>query len=153
MSRDRKKSQNNKVNALSTRAKNKQEKILKVLSELVAESEGGTLIVVEGKKDWEALRCIGVVGPIFMVKGGRRSFLQAITELDQMSLTRVILLLDFDRRGRQGTICLKTGLERAKIKPDLSFWRALGALIGKDVQCIEGLTSYLQTLEAKVSRL
>jgi 5S rRNA maturation endonuclease (ribonuclease M5) len=136
---------------LSTRLKEKEEKILQVLEALAEESAKGKPIVVEGKKDVEALRALGVAGAVLTVKTGGKSFLDAVSEIEKMRVPEVILFLDFDRRGKQGTKRLKQSLERAKIKPNTKFWRALSALVGKEIQCIESLTAYLTTLRAKVS--
>ena len=107
--------------------------------------------MVEGKKDVEALRALGVAGLVLTVKTGGKSFTEALVEIEQTGAAEVVLLLDFDRRGKEGTSRLKGNLERAKIKPNLTFWRALLALVGHEVQCIESLTSYLQTLEHKAA--
>jgi 2,5-diamino-6-(ribosylamino)-4(3H)-pyrimidinone 5'-phosphate reductase len=106
---------------LSTRLKEKEEKIIQIINALVEESAKGTPIVVEGKKDVEALRGFGVEGTVVTAKTGGKSFLDAISEIEQTEATQVILLLDFDRRGKQGTKLLKQNLERAKIKPNMKF--------------------------------
>jgi 5S rRNA maturation endonuclease (ribonuclease M5) len=134
---------------LSTHLKEKQEKILQVLTELAEESAKGVPIIVEGKKDVEALRDFGVTGLVFTVKTGGKSYVQAMHEIEQTGASEVVLLLDFDRRGRQGTSRLKESLERARIKPNLGFWVSLSALVGREIQCIEGLVSYMRTLEEK----
>ena len=136
---------------MSTRLKEKEEKILQILNALVEESAKGTLIIVEGKKDVEALRVLGVEGTLMSVKTGGKSFLDAVSEIERMGTSEVILFLDFDRRGKEGTKRLKQNLERAKIKPNVKFWRVLSALVGKEIQCVESLTAYLNTLRAKVS--
>jgi 5S rRNA maturation endonuclease (ribonuclease M5) len=136
---------------LSTRLKEKEEKILRVLEALAEESAKGKPIVVEGKKDVKALRALGVAGSLVKVKTGGKSFLDAVSEIETMGVPEVILFLDFDRRGKEGTKRLKHSLERAKIKPNVKFWRALSALVGKEIQCIESLTAYLDTLRAKVN--
>ena len=136
---------------MSTRLKEKEEKILRVLEALAEESAKGKPIVVEGKKDVEALRALGVAGSVVTVKTGGKSFLDAVCEIETMDVPEIILFLDFDRRGKEGTKHLKQSLERAKIKPNVKFWRALSALVGKEIQCIESLTAYLDTLRAKVS--
>jgi len=118
---------------------------------LAEESAKGTPILVEGKKDVDALRASGVTGTVLTVKTGGKSFLDAVTEIEKMGAPEVILLLDFDRRGKEGTKRLKQNLERAKIKPNIKFWRELAALVGKEIQCVESLTAYLDTLRAKVS--
>jgi 2,5-diamino-6-(ribosylamino)-4(3H)-pyrimidinone 5'-phosphate reductase len=136
---------------LSTRLKEKEEKILQILNALAEESAKGTLIIVEGKKDVETLRVLGVEGTVLTVKTGGKSFLAAVSEIEKMGVSEVILFLDFDRRGKEGTKRLKQSLERAKIKPNVTFWRELSALVGKEIQCVESLTAYLDTLRAKVT--
>jgi 5S rRNA maturation endonuclease (ribonuclease M5) len=135
---------------LSTRLKEKEEKILQVLEALAEESAKGKPIVVEGKKDVAALRASGVAGTVLMVKTGGKSFLDVVSEIEKMTVPEVILFLDFDRRGKEGTKRLKQSLERAKIKPNVKFWRELSALAGKEIQCIESLTAYMHTLHAKI---
>jgi 5S rRNA maturation endonuclease (ribonuclease M5) len=134
---------------LSTRLKEKLEKIQQILVELSGESESGKLIVVEGKKDVEALRVLGLNGPVITVKTCGKNFSQALKEIEQIDASEVILLLDFDRRGRQATKYFKQNLEIDKIKPNLRFWNSFYALMGREIQCIESLTSYLETLEQK----
>jgi 5S rRNA maturation endonuclease (ribonuclease M5) len=134
---------------LSTRLKEKHERILQILEALAEESAKGTLIVVEGKKDAEALRALNVTGPILTVKTGGKSFGQAEQEIEQTCASEVILLLDFDRRGKEGTGLLKRSLECAQIKPNLKFWSALSSLLAREVQCIEGLSAYLERLQKK----
>jgi 5S rRNA maturation endonuclease (ribonuclease M5) len=136
---------------LSTRLKEKEEKILKVLEALVEESAKGKPIMVEGKKDVAALRALGVAGTVLTVKTGGKSFLDAICEIEKMGVPEVILFLYFDRRVKEGTKRLKQSLERAKIKNNTKLWRALSALVGKEIQCIESLTAYMQTLHAKIT--
>jgi 5S rRNA maturation endonuclease (ribonuclease M5) len=136
---------------LSTRLKEKEEKILRILNAIAEESAKGKPIVVEGKKDVDALRALGVTGAVLTVKTGGKSFLDAVSEIEKMGVSEVILFLDFDRRGKEGTRHLKQSLERAKIKPDTKFWRELSALVGKEIQCVESLTAYLGTLRAKVT--
>ena len=135
---------------MSTRLKEKQEKILQILNALVEESSEGTPIIVEGKKDVDALRGFGVKGVMITLKTGGKSFLDVVSEIEQAGTADVVLFLDFDRRGREGTKCLKKHFERAKIRANLRFWRALNALVGKELSCIEGLVAYMETLRDKI---
>ena len=136
---------------MSTHLKEKQEKILQILNALAEESGKGTPIIVEGKKDAEALRSFGVEGNVITAKTGGKSFLDVVYALEQAGALDAVLLLDFDRRGKQGTQRLKQSLEHAKIKPNMTFWRELSALLGKEVQCIESLIAYMETLQDKIS--
>jgi 5S rRNA maturation endonuclease (ribonuclease M5) len=135
---------------LSTRLKEKEEKILQILETLREESSSGKPIVVEGIKDVESLRELEVRGLVLTVKTGGKSFLEVVSEIERKGANEVILLLDFDRRGREGTRLLKQLLERARIKANTGFWHKLSGLAGRDIQCIEGLTGYMRTLHAKI---
>ena len=132
------------------RLQEKEEKLTEALNTLAEESARGTTVLVEGRKDVETLRNLGVQGPILTVKTGGKSFLDVISELEELKLTKVVLLLDFDRRGKQGTNRLRRNLERTGIKVDLAVWLALLGSVGKDVQCVEGLTAYLKRLKARI---
>ena len=134
---------------MSTRLKEKQQKLEQLITKLADEAAKGKPIVVEGKKDAQALRELGVNGAIVTVKTGGKSFLEATVEIERLGVGMVILLLDFDRRGKEGTLRLKHDLERAEIKVNTRFWRELQALVGREIQCIESLPSYLSTLQQK----
>jgi 5S rRNA maturation endonuclease (ribonuclease M5) len=132
------------------RLKEKEERIEQLMSAIVEKSARGIPILVEGRKDVEALRVLGIEGPILSVKTGGRSFLGVAMELEEAKTPEVILLLDFDRRGKQGTNRLRHNLERAGIKVNLEFWLGLLTSVGKDVQCVEGLNAYLDSLKARI---
>ena len=133
---------------LSTRLKEKKEKLEQLITNLVDESRTGKPIIVEGKKDFEALRALSVPGQIVTVKTGK-SFLEVTEEIERLNVKEVILLLDFDRRGKEGMHRLQSNLEKSKIKTNTKFWLQLKGLLGKDIQCIESLTSYMKTLQEK----
>jgi len=134
---------------LSTSLKEKEEKIKQLIVRLAEESAKGTPIVVEGKKDARALRELGVNGTIVTIKTGGKSFLEATEEIEALGAHEVTLLLDFDRRGIEGTMRLQSNFERLKIKVNMKFWLELRAFVGREIQCIESLTSYLNTLREK----
>ena len=134
---------------MSTRLKEKEEKIEQIITKLTEESAKGKPIIVEGKKDEQTLRILGINGIIVTVKTGGKSFLEAAAEIEKLGAREVILLLDFDRRGKEGTLRLQRILERSKIKINVLFWRDLRALVGREMQCIESLASYLSTLQQK----
>ena len=139
------------VTVLSTHRKEKVEKIEQILTQLIEKSSEGTPIIVEGKKDATALQELGVKGPILMVKTGGKSFLEVTVEIEKLSSNEVILFLDFDRRGKEGTKHLQESLERGKILVNLKFWHDMRALAGREMHCIEGLPSYLRTLQEKAT--
>lgn len=136
---------------MSKHLKEKEEKIQRVLECLAEESAKGTPIIVEGKKDIDALRAMGIEGKIISAKTGGKSLLDVISEVEKSGAREVILLLDFDRRGKEWTKRLKQHLEDARIKPNITFWSELSALLCRDVKDVEGLTTYMETLKRKLS--
>jgi 2,5-diamino-6-(ribosylamino)-4(3H)-pyrimidinone 5'-phosphate reductase len=138
---------------LSAHLKGKVEKIEQILTQLKEESAKGKPIVVEGKKDAQTLEELDINGTILTVKTGGKSFLEATMEIEALGSGEVILFLDFDRRGREGTKRLLQSLERGKIKANLQFWHELRRLVGREIQCIESLTSCLRNLQEKVAKL
>jgi len=135
---------------LSTRLKDKEERIQEILEALKAESANGIPIIVEGKKDVETLLTMGVEGVLLAAKTGGKSFLDVVTEVEQLGRREVILFLDFDRRGKEGTKKLKQSLERSGITPNITLWKELQGLLKRDIQCVESLASYLKTLREKI---
>ena len=134
---------------MSTKLQEKEEALLRILQCLAEESAKGTPIVVEGKKDTQTLRTLGIEGPIISAKSGGKTFQDLISEIEQAKTRKVILLLDFDKRGREWISRLKQHLERARTTPDSTYWAQLIGLVGKDIKDIESLSSYMETLKSK----
>ncbi|MCW4023991.1 MAG: toprim domain-containing protein [Candidatus Bathyarchaeota archaeon] len=134
---------------MSSRLREREEKLQELIVQLTTEAAKGTPLLVEGKKDADALKILGISGKVLTLKTGGKSFLDVISEIEQTGSGRVILFLDFDRRGKEATRRLKVELERLKIVPDQTFWLQLFRLAGKEIRCIESLPSYLQTLHNK----
>jgi len=128
------------------------EKIQRLLDNLIVQLSIGTPMLVEGKKDAEALKKLEVSGDIICAKTSGKTFLDVLREVEERGKDEIILLMDFDRRGRQLTRHLTDDLERMKIKPNLVFWRRLSSLVGRDVKDIEGLSTYIQTLKNRIGR-
>jgi len=131
------------------RSKRRLEEIRRVLENLTARIAEGTLVVVEGQKDIESLRRLGATGKILSAKASGRSLLDVLREIERQEAKEAILLMDFDRRGREWTMRLARHLEAMKIKPNLTFWRRLLGLVGRDVKDIESLASYIENLTEK----
>lgn len=136
---------------MSTHLKERTEKIRQVLEALKEQSAKGTPIIVEGRKDVRTLRALDVEGQIISAKTGGKSLLDVVSEVEKSGTREVILLLDFDRRGREWTIQLKQRLEELKIKPNLVFWTRLFGLVGREVKDVEGLFTYMENLKSKIT--
>jgi len=134
---------------LSTSLKKRVEKVLRLLDRLAKESAKGTPIIVEGRKDVNTLRDLAIKGDIISAKTSGRSLLDVLVEVEKRSKHEVILLMDFDRRGKEWTKHLTQHFEKMRIKPNLFFWKGLLSLVGRDVRDIEGLATYLENLKKK----
>ena len=128
----------------------KAEKLVQLLERLAEEATKGTLIVVEGQNDIKALQELAIKGNILSVKTAGRSFLDILTQIEEQNVSEVILLLDFDRRGKEWTRRLKQRLEEKRIKVNTSFWNKLHAFVGRNIKDIEGLPAYLETLKKRI---
>lgn len=126
------------------------EKVQLLMEKLAMDSAKGCLIIVEGQKDHYALRELEISGDILTAKTSRKSFLDLTAELEKKSHPQVILLLDFDRRGKELTKRLAQYLESVRMKSNTDYWKKLHGLIGRDVKDIEGIPAYLQTLNQKL---
>ncbi len=137
---------------MSAHLKEKEEKLLQILERLAKESSKGTPIIVEGKKDVESLRALGIEGKIITSKTGGRSRLNLISQIESSGVKEVILLFDFDRTGREETAHMKQQLEKCRIKANSLFRAELIGLVGKEVKDIEGLDAYTATLREKTAK-
>jgi 5S rRNA maturation endonuclease (ribonuclease M5) len=133
---------------LSTQLKEKLEKISDLLERLALQSAKGIPIIVEGPKDVKTLRSFAISGEIIAAKT-KRSFLALATDVEKLDVDEVILLLDFDRRGKEWTKRLTQYLEQTRINPNTFFWTELEDLVGCEVKDIEGLLSFIFTLKKK----
>jgi len=134
---------------LSDSLKKRVEKITELLERLGEKSAEGIPIIVEGRKDIDALRKLTIKGDIITAKTSGRSLLDVLREVRKRDIREVILMLDFDRRGREWTGSLARNLEKMRVKVNLLFWNRLVNLVGRDLKDIEGLPSYMETLRRK----
>ncbi len=137
---------------MSTRLEEKEEKILKIFEKLAEESSKGIPIIVEGEKDTRALRILEIKGEIIEAKTAGKSILNVLSEVQRSTQTEVILLLDFDRRGKQLSKRLRRHLDAMRIRSNVFFWERLQAIVGRELKDIEGLASYMETLKSKIGQ-
>jgi 5S rRNA maturation endonuclease (ribonuclease M5) len=117
----------------------KEEK-MKNLIEMLKEEESA-LILVEGQRDVEALRALGITHHMVKVSG-RRMF-------DDFSLfegKNIIILTDFDRTGRLLFNRLRKELEIMGYNPNMYYWMQIKKLTKGVIKAIEELDTYVHTL-------
>lgn len=102
-------------------------------------------IVVEGKRDVEALRRLGVGGEIVTLHRGK-SLYEVAAELDQAEA--VVLMLDWDARGERLLQSLTRYLE-TDWESHLGLRRRFRELLGDTVVEVEHLASVLRELPSE----
>ena len=120
------------------------EDLQRVLQELKDEN-AAVPVIVEGEKDFRALRTLGLEGEIITVNKGTSLF--NFCEQVSRNHKQVIVLTDWDSRG--GTLCrrIQEGLTANGARPNLEYRLRIALLCRKDVKDVEGLPNYLMTLE------
>jgi 5S rRNA maturation endonuclease (ribonuclease M5) len=104
------------------------------------ESEKGSVIVVEGRRDAEALSRIGFTGSaaVFHNFKGIADFLDCHEDADR----KIILLLDMDRTGKHLTSRLISQLQSRRHSVSLFYKKRLTRITNGRIRHVEDLVSY-----------
>ena len=114
--------------------KGEAEKILEWLEDI---NNTGKVILVEGKKDVNALKRLGVEN-VKMLNGPVFSFVERISKKNK----EVIILTDLDKEGRKLYSMMKKGFERNGVKIEDSF--RLFLFKETKLRQIEGIDTYIE---------
>jgi 5S rRNA maturation endonuclease (ribonuclease M5) len=116
------------------------ERLRSFIGMLNEEFEKGSVIVVEGKRDAEALSKVGFTGSpaVFHHFKGVADFLDSHESASQ----KIILLLDMDRTGKYLTSRLVSQLQSKRHNVSLSYKRALAKITNGKVRHVEDLVIY-----------
>ncbi|ADL58873.1 MULTISPECIES: toprim domain-containing protein [Methanothermobacter] len=126
----------------------KLQQITHEINELKYQGELGVPILIEGRKDEEALRELGVEGPFIKVSGSMMGLSEIA--LRAASASRVIILTDFDRKGSELAKRLYTDIQSLGANPDLRIRRRLMGMTRKYIKDIQSLPSYIERLKLEV---
>lgn len=119
---------------------------LKEIFEALYEINKRIPIIVEGKKDVNALRRIGLVGDIISLHRGKGlyEFCDDISE----RFHKIILLIDWDEKGESLFKNLSSNL-RGMWEEFSAFREIIKILCQKDIKDIEGIPSLLERLSGQ----
>lgn len=120
-------------------------KLLRILEELQDCAEQGMPILIEGKKDEESLRELGVDGNFIKVSGSPHKLFE-IAEIAARS-SKIIILTDFDRKGNELARKLSEDIQRLGSYPNLQIRRKLMGITRRYIKDIESLSRHLHQLE------
>ncbi|AEH07360.1 toprim domain-containing protein [Methanothermococcus okinawensis] len=116
-------------------------KLIETIDELKEESKNGKPILVEGKKDIESLKKLGIDGNFITVS--HTPFFEIADELVKNGVKEVILLTDFDRAGKHYAKEIIEELESNGIKVNTNIRRDILIYSHGDLKDIESLYSYI----------
>jgi 5S rRNA maturation endonuclease (ribonuclease M5) len=120
---------------------------LEALEELIASlidaSYQGAAVIVEGRRDLQALRALGLPGPVIMAS--RRSALD-LAEDAARSYSQIILLTDWDRKGDEMCKTIELHLRSVGSRPDREIRSRLGKLVKKEIKDVESLSRYAERM-------
>lgn len=120
------------------------ERLRSFIGMLNEESEKGSVVVVEGKRDAEALSKVGFTGnpAVFHHFKGIADFLDSHDSAGR----KMILLLDMDRTGKYLTSRLVSQLQSRRHSVSLSYKRSLARITNGKVRHVEDLVTYAPRL-------
>ena len=124
------------------------ERLQKLIERINYESENEGVIIVEGPRDKDSLRVMGVKGRILCLQSSRRNTFEFAEQLGGEN--KVIVMMDFDRQGVFLTHRLSRILNSQDIHANLLLWRELRNLTRSELRSIEELPRLYARLEAEI---
>ena len=146
------KSNRSRNKAMAPSRLERDEMLMNLLEKLVDKNLEGAVFIVEGKKDAEALRQIGISGKIFRLKAGRTPFYDLLSKFLEIE-EEVIILTDFDRRGTQLVGRIASYLEPRGKTPNIRFWMRMKSLLSNDIKDIESVITYLEKINKNKAKI
>ncbi|HLC96514.1 MAG TPA: toprim domain-containing protein [Candidatus Nanoarchaeia archaeon] len=114
----------------------KEKEIVKVLQEL---NHSGKLIIVEGLKDKHSLRESGIQNQVMTLS--KKPIFQVVEDIAKVA-NEVVILTDFDKKGKELYGKLNSGLQKFGVKVDHYFREWLRK--NTKLSHVEGLHSYIE---------
>lgn len=121
-------------------------RLLSIIEELKNCAEQGIPILVEGKKDEEALKNLGIDGNFIKVSGSPFKLFE-IAENAAKSSSKIIILTDFDKKGNELAKKLSEDIQKLGSHPDLEFRRKIMGITRRYIKDIESLERHVHQLE------
>ena len=120
------------------------ERLETLLNQLLHESEKGKPIIVEGTKDRDALRTIGIAGRIDCLQNSRLNPIGFVEKLGD--IRQAVVLTDFDNQGVSLAYRLTRILISHGTSANTTIWHSLRELTRSDLRSIEELPRYRERL-------
>ncbi|MHA2407865.1 MAG: toprim domain-containing protein [Candidatus Ranarchaeia archaeon] len=115
--------------------------LISELNELTGSLKQPTCLIVEGVNDEEALRSIGIKGPILRIYGNQRTIDDIEREVIQQQYKRVVILTDYDSEGQELARKLEDYL-KPKVKILTIIRQKFRKALGGWVEVIEAIPNF-----------
>jgi len=119
------------------------EKLEELILDLKDLSDAGAIIIVEGRKDVESLRSLGIKGEISL---SSQQPLIDITEQLSRCGKDIVILTDWDRKGGMVARKIIDYLRAYGIIPNIDIRGRIRFLVKKRIKDIESLSKYMEKL-------
>ncbi len=120
---------------------------LEALEELIAAlleaSRQGAVVIVEGRRDEQALRALGLSGPVIMAS--RHSALDLAEDVARR-FSSIVLLTDWDGKGDEMARNIEHHLRSVGSRPDADLRCRLKKLVKKEIKDVESLSLYVERM-------
>ncbi len=123
------------------------ESIDAIILELRTLSDSGAIIVVEGRRDADSLRSLGINGDIRLACS--RPLLEFTEQLSK-SRKEIVLLTDWDKKGGITARKIINHLLTYGIMPNTDLRSRIGSLVKKRIKDIESLNKYVNKLREEI---
>jgi 5S rRNA maturation endonuclease (ribonuclease M5) len=125
-------------------------RLSRIVEELSRCVEQGMPILIEGKKDEEALNELGITGNIIKVSGSGLKLFE-IAEIAAETSSKVIILTDFDKKGDILAKKLSEDIQGLGSHPDLNIRKNIIKITRKYIKDIESLPKHMRQLEFEIN--
>ena len=123
------------------------ESIEEIILELQELAQSGAIIVVEGRRDVESLRSLGISGEIRLAC--QHPLLKFAEQLSE-SGKEIVLLTDWDKKGGIVARKILNYLTSYGVAPNTEIRSRIGILVRKRIKDIESLNNYVTRLRCEV---
>ncbi len=125
-------------------------RLSRIVEELSSCVEQGMPILIEGKKDEEALRKLGITGNIIKVSGSGLKLFE-VAEIAAKTSSKVIILTDFDKKGDILAKKLSEDIQSLGSHPDLNIRKNIIKITRRYIKDIESLPKHMKQLELEIN--
>lgn len=125
------------------------ERLEELIQELRQQSDEGAAIIVEGKRDRNALRELDITGPIRL---GTQKVLLEFCEEVAREYRKVIVLTDWDEKGDKLARLMAEFLNNAGASVDIDIRQRIKAMVKKRIKDIESLNTHVFNLRAELNK-